>query len=320
MKAFITGGTGFIGRHVVLELLKEAHSVRILSRRDTIPEELAQKDIEIVRGNLEDFTTVSDAMENTDVVYHVGEIRNRTRAAAKKNVKLMEHMLKHFSAKGGKRLVFVSSITVAGIPTGVPADEETQPAVILQDHYTSYKRSCERMLSEGEFNHEYAIARPAPVFGPGSRYLGRLINTIRYIGPFGLPFIGSATNAAPLIYVKDLARAVYLAGVLPQASRHTFNITDGQCHSWFNFFSEIADCLGKQLKILPLPPAVLKASALPIDLFTGLLGLDLDMTHYTQYFSHDLIFSNQRARAILGWEPRYTLQDAVREMVASYSS
>ncbi len=320
MKALVTGGTGFIGRHVVFELLKEAHSVRILSRRDTIPEQLTRMDVEVVKGNLENFTTVSDAMENTDVVYHIGEIKNRTRGAAEKNVKLMEHILEHFSVKGSKRLVFVSSITVAGIPSVLPADEDTKPAVILQDHYTSYKRSCEEMLKSGAFKNEYVIVRPAPVFGPGSRYLGRLVNTIKYVGPVGLPFIGNARNAAPLIYVKDLARAIYLAGVIPEASGQTFNLTDGQNHSWFDFFNEIAGLLGKKLKILPLPPAVLKISALPLDLFTGFLGLELDATHYVEYFSHNLIFSTEQTRAILGWEPRYTLQDAVKEMVNSHTA
>lgn len=320
MKALVTGGTGFIGSHVVFELLKEAHSVRVLSRRDTIPEQLKHTDIEIVKGNLEDFTAVSDAMDNTDVVYHIGEIKNSTSRAAKKNVKLMEHILKHFSVKGSKRLVFVSSITVAGIPSVLPADEDTKPTLVLQDHYTSYKRSCEEMLMSGAFRNEYVIVRPAPVFGPGSRYLGRLVNTIKYVGPVGLPFIGNARNAAPLIYVKDLARAIYLSGMIPEASGLTLNLTDGQNHSWFDFFNEIAGLLGKTLKILPLPPAVLKISALPLDLFTGFLGLELDATHYVQYFSRDLIFSNKQARAILGWEPRYTLQNAVKEMVASYTT
>jgi nucleoside-diphosphate-sugar epimerase len=320
MKALVTGGTGFIGSHVVLELLKKAHSVRILSRQNTIPAHLKNMNIEIVKGNLEDFTTVSDAMENTDVCYHIGEIKNRTRAAAERNVKLMEHLMEHFSMKGCKRLVFISSITVAGIPSVVPADEDTKPAIVLQDQYTAYKRSCEGMLMNRAFNSEYVILRPAPVFGPGSRYLGRLVNTIKYVGPVGLPFIGNARNAAPLIYVKDLARAIYLAGVLPQASGQTFNLTDGQNHSWFAFFNEIAELLGKTLKILPLPPALLKITALPLDLFSGFLGLELDATHYVQYFSRDLIFSNKLARAILGWEPRYTMQDAIKEMVASHTA
>jgi nucleoside-diphosphate-sugar epimerase len=73
-----------------------------------------------------------------------------------------------------------------------------------------------------------------------------MIRTIERLGSVGLPFAGRGGNAAPLIQVKDLARAVYLAGIEHGAGGQVFNLTDGQRHSWADFFNAIARALNKK--------------------------------------------------------------------------
>ena len=115
MKALVTGGTGFIGSRVVEILLKEGHSVRLFSRRKTLPEQLKNKAVEMFPGDLESPESIIPAMKGVDVFYHIGEIKNTTRSASAKNVRLMERILENLDAE--TRLVFISSITVAGIPS-----------------------------------------------------------------------------------------------------------------------------------------------------------------------------------------------------------
>jgi dihydroflavonol-4-reductase len=319
MKAFVTGGTGFIGSQVVERLVEGGHFVRVLSRQKTFPKGWKSDRVEIFQGDLEDPGTVVRAMEGTDVFYHVGEIKNITKAASEKNVKLMKRIIEGAGAVSVKRLVFISSITVAGIPSTIPAKEETAPATVLTDHYTSYKRECERLLTGNPGGFEYVILRPAPVYGPESRYLGKVIGAVEKFGPVGLPFVGNARNKAPLIHVKDLARAIYLAGVKATASGQTLNLTDGLDHSWHDFLARIADCLGRKLRIIPLPPVFLKIPAVPLDLVSGFLGFEIDPLHYLDYFSTDIFFDNARARDLLGWDPEYALEAGVREMVDWYA-
>ncbi|MDP2157639.1 MAG: NAD-dependent epimerase/dehydratase family protein [Nitrospirota bacterium] len=218
MKTLVTGGTGFIGSHVVQSLLAEAYAVRLLSRSPEIPEKLKGENIEVVQGDLEAPDSVINAMEGVDLFYHIGEIKNITKAQADKNIRLMENIVDNLNAKGIKRFVFVSSITVAGVPSELPAVEETMSKVMLNDHYTAYKRRGEEIIRERAEGCEYAIVRPAPVYGPGSRYLGRMVSVIETLGPIGLPFIGDAKNITPLIQVKDLAQAIVLAGQRPEAA------------------------------------------------------------------------------------------------------
>ena len=318
MKALVTGGTGFVGSHVVRRLVEEGHSVRVLSRRREIPQKLKLGDVEIFAGDLEDVSSVIKAMKGTEVFYHIGEIKNTNRAASEKNVELTERITENLRSMGVRRFVFISSLTVAGIPSAIPADEATKPAVVLTDHYTAYKRRCEELITGRLEGPEYAIIRPAPVYGPGSRYLGRLIDLIEKVGPFGIPFAGSAKNTAPLVFVKDLASAVYLAGIRPAAAGRVFNLTDGLRHSWHDFLRAIAGLLGKKLRIISIPTLLLKVPAMPLDLFTGLFGIDLDAMAYLDYFSKDLYFDNARARELLKWKPEYDLSAGVKEMVEYY--
>jgi UDP-glucose 4-epimerase len=318
MRTLVTGGTGFIGSPVVDCLLAEGHTVRLFSRSPLLPARLHGKDVEVFQGSLEDAPSLIRAMEGIDVCYHIGEIKNISRSAAGKNIDLMEQVVASLAAGGIRRFVFVSSLTVAGIPSTVPATEETGPRTVLHDHYTDYKRRCEEIIREKATGCEHAIIRPAPVYGPGSRYLGQLVRTIELLGPVGLPFIGNAKNIAPLIQVKDLARAIARAGMKAEAAGQTFNLTDGECHTWLDFFTAVGEAAGKSVRIIPIPPLILKFAALPLDLFSGFFGMHLDPVNYLNYFSADLLFDNTKARSLLAWGPEYSLSQGIEEMVAYY--
>ncbi|MHB8845737.1 MAG: NAD-dependent epimerase/dehydratase family protein [Nitrospirota bacterium] len=320
MKAFVTGGTGFIGGHVVDLLLENGHSVKLLSRKPDIPAWWRDRDVKIAAGDLREPGSVVDAMQGADVVFHIGEVRSTTAGNAAMNAGLVERMVIALKASGVKRMVFVSSVTVAGIPLAIPGSEDTPAAVVLRDQYTEYKRKAEELIRQSGGGVEYAILRPGVVYGPRSRHLGGLVDAIRRFGPLGLPFIGTGANLMPLIHVKDLARAIYLAGTVPAAAGRTLNITDGERRTWLAFFSAIAEAQRKRFRIIPVHPALAKVPAMFMDLFTGVFGQSLDLPSYVTYVSRDVHFDNGLARTILGWEPAYRdLRDAARDMVAWYA-
>jgi UDP-glucose 4-epimerase len=305
----------------VVDLLAEnGHSVRLFSRRPELPERLRSKNVQVFPGDLEDADSVLDAMEGMDVFFHIGEIKNTSRRASARNIRLVEEIAEHLAGAKVKRFVFISSITVAGVPAEVPADEETEPGAVLRDQYTEYKRACERIIAERCSGAEYVILRPAFVYGPRSRYLRRMIEMVRRLGPLGLTLIGAAKNLAPFVQVQDLAAAVYLAGTRPDAAGKVFNITDGQAESWSDFLEAITAVFNRKLRIIPVPTFLVRVPAVFADIFAGLFGVAADLRSYVSYFSRDVHFGNGRAVSVLDWKPLYTdLAAGVREMVEWYS-
>jgi UDP-glucose 4-epimerase len=321
MNVLVTGGTGFIGSHVVDLLLENGHSVKLLSRRPDVPVPWKGGDISVVPGNLRDPGPVVEAMQGMDVVFHIGEVRNTSSGNAALNITLVERMVASLKPSGVKRLVFVSSLSVAGIPVAIPATEETPAAQVLRDLYTEYKRKAEEMIRHAPAGVEHVILRPGIVYGPRSRHLGGLIDAIRRFGPIGLPFIGHGTNLVPLIHVKDLARAIFMAGTVPVAAGNTLNITDGERRTWIEFFTAVAEANHKRFRLIPVHPALVRLPAMFFDLFTGILGQPLDLPSYVFYVSRDVHFDNGKARSVLGWDPVYRdLREAVRDMVEWYAN
>jgi len=160
MKALITGGTGFIGSKVVDLLVENGHSVRLFSRKPGLPARFVGRDVSLFHGDLRDPDRVLDAMAGMDVLYHIGEIRNMSRSASEKNTALVERMIGHAGKSGVGRIVFISSLTVAGLPSSVSATEDTKPAIELVDQYTGYKKRCEELLRAKASPADAVIIRP----------------------------------------------------------------------------------------------------------------------------------------------------------------
>ena len=152
MRVLVTGGTGFIGREVVRRLLDESHDVRLFSRGKVKADMFGDRKVEVASGDLEDVSPLINALDGMEVLYHIGEIKNTTKAASGKNIKVLETLLGQLKQHTIKRIVLVSSITVSGIPSAIPADEDTVPRIIVDDHYTDYKRRAEKLLIENAGN------------------------------------------------------------------------------------------------------------------------------------------------------------------------
>lgn len=319
MLALVTGGTGFIGSHVVELLLQNGHSVRLLSRKSEVPARWQGKGVKVLPGDLRHPETVLDAMTGVDAVFHIGEIRNTNEAQARENIELVRRMVAGLAAAGVKRLVFISSLTVAGIPAATPADEGTEQAVKLKDQYTEYKRAAEEIIRSAGAGAEHMILRPGIVYGPGSRHLGSMLRMVRTAGPIGLPFIGNGKKIAPFIHVADLARAVYLAGVGQGVKNETLNLVDGQAHTWLDFLSAVGTAYGRTVRLIPVPAFLLRIPAVFGDLLGGIFGFSPDMSDYIEYLSRDIHFSNQKTRTLLDWEPqKIDMNRAVKEMTEWY--
>ncbi len=139
MNVFVTGGTGFVGAHLVRALQERGDHVSCLVRRPELAERLGWRDVRLVRGDLDDPSALLQGCEGAELVFHVaGKIvaRNALEFMAT-NRDGTANVLEAAQEHGVTRFVLVSSLAAAG-PTspGHPIDETRPPAPV-----TDYGRS-----------------------------------------------------------------------------------------------------------------------------------------------------------------------------------
>jgi dihydroflavonol-4-reductase len=147
----VTGGTGFVGTHIVRALLARGSSVRCLARPASRRENLAGLDVEIVPGDLTDPASLARAMQGVSTLYHVaadyrlwaGDPQELYRA----NAGGTENILRAVSEAGVSRVVYTSSVAALGLTEdGSPATEETPVArEQIIGHYKKSKFDAERV-------------------------------------------------------------------------------------------------------------------------------------------------------------------------------
>lgn len=317
----VTGATGFIGSHLVNQFLRAEVPVRAFVRSPEKAAAWKKQGVEIFHGDLRDLVRVEEACAGVDVIYHAGELPNTTKRAVKHNMELVRRLAGRALHHRRKRLVFLSSISVVGIPSQSPATEETPPAKKLHDPYTTYKYKSEQLLRAAHLEDglDYTIVRPALVYGPHSVHLKGLIDFMDKYGKIGLPFVGRGDKIIPLVHAEDLARLLVSAGYDPKARAKIIHAVDDNRVTVRDFLERIAQQLGIVLKIRPMPRFLLKALAVPVDAVSDLLGFPFGIGGMLDIAHADLVFSNVRMKSRMPGPLRYpTIKEGLPTLIEWY--
>ena len=221
MKILILGGNGFIGSHVVDELLSAGHSVRVFGR-SADAWRAPPPSVRYYLGDFSNATLLAEALEGVDAVFHlistmvpstsnldpIADIQSNLESS----VKLFEAMV----SLDVRRIVFLSSGgTVYGSPTVLPIPESHQLNPICS--YGVVKIAIEKYL--GMFSHLYGlealIIRASNPYGPRQGYQGvqGVISTFMYkiLSEEKLVIWGDGSTTRDYLYVSDLARLCRVA-------------------------------------------------------------------------------------------------------------
>lgn len=256
MKALVTGSTGFVGSHLVEELLREGFDVTCLLRPASRAGSIEHLPVTTRTASLHDPAALADAVDGMDYLFHVaGLTRARTAAEYRRaNTDTTIHLLTAAQRRGAslQRFVYVSSLAAAGpTPGTTPLDEDAAPRPI--GNYGASKLAAEQAVFEQADRMPVTVVRPPVVYGsrdPNTIVMFKTAQRLRII-----PVIGSPTNRISMVHVSDLARGIRLAATTPAGGGRGYFISGGD-HSVGDIAAGIAAALRLKVRAVPVSPFI----------------------------------------------------------------
>lgn len=316
--AVVTGASGFVGSHVVDELLRSGARVRCILR-DTSPRRwLAEKPVEIVTAPLTDHARLSAAVAGADWIVHSAGITHARGPAEyhEANVKGTERMLRAaLTVDGLRRFVLISSQAAAGPSAdGKPVAEGTLPQPVSA-YGMSKLRSEELAMLMRERIPVVAI-RPPAVYGPRDEAILKVFIAVkRHIQP-----VLRGGGRFSLIHAEDLARAVCLALTHERAPGEVFFAAEPDTTDYDEMGRFVKEAMGTWAIRLQVPGFALQAGALAGEALGALLGRPpfLSREKLREIGSGDWICDSSKIRTRLGWTPRIFLRDGISSTAEWY--
>ena len=252
MKAYVTGGTGFIGSHLVEQLVDQGYHVTCLIRKTSnlrwLDHLLTAKSpqVELITGDLHDSDVLAQHVRDIDLVFHLAGLTKAPNAATydRVNAAGTEHLIE--ACLGAQtnlnRFVYCSSLAAVGPSSNAtPNTEDVTPRPLTD--YGSSKLKGELIVRKYTDRLPITIIRPPAVYGPRD---ADIFLFFQMINRGIIPILGDADKLLSLVHVKDLVAGMYTAAVSERAIGETYFLTDGDIHTWRGIERVIADTLEKR--------------------------------------------------------------------------
>jgi dihydroflavonol-4-reductase len=309
----VTGGSGFIGSHLVDRLCCGGEPVRVLLRRKNyagLPPQAEAAFGELISG-----AGLEEALQGVDTVIHLAGV---TKALTVEdyyagNARATETLARAMQGRA-IRLVHVSSLAAAGPSLdGTPIGEDAAPRPVT--HYGKSKLAAEHVVRE--LAPDAVIVRPPVVYGP------RDTDVFQILKPFtqGIAFqLGGGERWFSAIYVKDLVDGLITAARAAQAGGRTYFLANSKPVSWSELGAATARITERKARVLRVPVAVAYAAGWCAEMGAHLAGkpgiISREKVREAQcsYWTCD----TRRAAEEIGFEARTPLDAGLAETLAWY--
>ncbi|HEX9704889.1 MAG TPA: NAD(P)-dependent oxidoreductase [Gemmatimonadales bacterium] len=265
---FVTGGTGFVGAHLVQALLASGDDVTCLVRSPARAQALGWTNVRIIPGDLSDARALREGCDGAEVVYHAAGAISARRAAefTGLNRDTTGNVLEAAGEHPPQRFVYVSSLAAGGPnPPGHPSDERQPPNPVTD--YGRSKLAAELLVKAMPF--PWTIVRPPVVYGEWDR---ELLKVFRFARTGFAPVLGDVTQELSIIYAGDLARALIAVGTSPQAARRVYYAAHPEITGNGAFMRAIGRAVGKELRLITIPPLLSRGVLWTIGAVASLFG------------------------------------------------
>jgi UDP-glucose 4-epimerase len=298
----VTGGLGYIGSHVVPDLLTRGWRVRILDNyyrcdRSVASSLAALPGVSVIKGDIRDAQTVDNAVNGTMAVVHLAAVclnKSISDPAESLDINLLgTHNVFDAAARGSvRRVIYASSASIYGNPDSLPMRESDRPAPLTP--YCIAKLAGEHLLAfhAARSRMSWLALRFFNVYGPGqptdAYYTSVVITFLRRLAAGDTPIIdGSGEQSMDFVHVSDVARSVGLA-LESSASGQVLNVGSGTQTTIADLAHHLIRVIGAQAQLEFRPRDVLVSRREA---------------------------ATDRARDVLGWEPRIGLPEGLASVV-----
>jgi NADH dehydrogenase len=241
----VTGGTGFVGPHVVHALRARELPVRALVRTERRGARLTAWGAELVEGDLTDAKSLRAAVADCETVVHlVAIIKGRPSDFERIMVDGTRNLVAAATESGVRRIVLASALGL---------DERTKDAV----PYYRAKWEMERAVREAGLEH--VILRPSFVFGRDGGVLPTFVRLAR-LAPV-TPIVGPGTQRLQPIWVEDLAEHFAEAVAKPEVANRTFELGGPEAVTWNELWRRLKLVVGVRRPSVHVPFALMRFQA-----------------------------------------------------------
>jgi nucleoside-diphosphate-sugar epimerase len=316
MRAFITGGSGFIGSHLIDALIKKGWDVRALVHRGTI---LQQGKIETLKGDICDRAVLGEGLKGTDIVFHLASALGSSVIGRDEffrvNALGTEVVLEAAREQAVKRVIHLSSAGVLGaVKNGHIAAEDyfLRPNQVYDRTKLEGEKAALRFAGDGM---DIVVIRPGWAYGPRDRRTFKLIKAICQ-RKFVLATKGEARQSP--VYVDDLVRGILLAGEKGKRGE-IYNLAGDEILMAREIVRVIASSCGTKIPRFRLPLLPARMSALILEKMFFPLRREPPLNRAKlSFFLHSKPLSIQKARRELAYSPEVDFGRGIKMALSWY--
>ncbi len=314
----VTGGTGFIGKHLLREL-SVSYTVKALTRREPLSLDRDFEKIHWVRGDLENENALRELVDGCDTVIHVAglikarDAREYYRVNTDATVRLGRIVQETVSEA---QFIFISSLAAAGPAQADSVVDESTPPHPITD-YGKSKLKAEEELAQMD-RLKWTILRPPVVYGPGDR---AVLPYFRLTSKGWHVFLGNPDRRFSMVYVKDLVEAVMTCIGRENVIHEVFFVAHPEIHTWRSVAQILSSLAGAgRPKTVRIPGWFLYV----VGLMNEVAGVLTRRTPFMsrmkvrEILSDGWVCSSEKFQSVVGYEFQWDLERGARETFEWY--
>lgn len=318
MKAFVTGGTGFIGSHLVDTLIEhnDYGDIKCLVRNSE--KWLKGKPYIKISGDLHSIKPIQEALEDCDVIFHLaGVVKAPTQQQYDyANVEATENLIRMAEKCGVKKIVILSSLAAAGPSNGEPVTELDEMKPVSK--YGKSKKRMEEMIHEvASPDMSVTILRPPAVYGPREDQIYSLFKMMKY----GVaPIVGNGNHPElSIVYVMDVIQGILKAAENKSKGVQTYFISGKDIANWNQIRDIVTTVLDKKNIPIKLKASWVKKIAGVVETTATIFGT---YPVINKEKANEMILewtcSIKKAEEGLNYKPEYTLEEGIARTLTWY--